>query len=264
MLKEKHLEKGIRNAIDLAPMLLDEQEISITEFASMVYDLCETGVTGEESVEESSYHVSGNAEESEEELVNPVAQKDLMTQLKEVYGEDDILQRIIAAKVFGQRKIPHDLVKDGVRIELGDCEIYDDMLYVGKRVYVPDNAELKTRIIKDIHEPLPGGHAGRSSTYDRVSSHYYWPRMTDTIARYVKSCHACKRSKAYREGKHGLLKPLPIPDRYWQDISVDFITPLPICSRFGRRFEHIMVVVDRLSKKKKFIPLELLKVEAVV
>ena len=88
--------------------------------------------------------------------------------------------------------------------------------------------------------------------------------MTDTVQRYIRNCHACKRTKAYREGKAGLLKPLPITDRYWKDITVDFITPLPKCRRYGRVYEHIMVMVDRLSKKRKFIGLDSLKVEAVV
>ncbi len=249
MLKPKHLDKGIRNAIDLAPMLLDEKETTVPELASMIYDLCETGIDSEESLEESTV---------------PVTNSDLMAQVREAYGGDEIIQRVMAAKAAGQPRIPQDLLKEGIRIELGDCTIHDNMLYVGTRLYVPDNPELKTKIIRYVHESPPGGHAGRSSTYDRLSSHYYWPRMTDSVARYVKSCHECKRSKPYKQGKHGLLKPLPIPDRYWQDISVDFITPLPICKRFGREFEHIMVVVDRLSKKKKFIPLDSLEVEAVV
>ena len=249
ILKHNHLDEGVRNAIGLATMLLDEREISAPQLASMIYDLCETGIGDEESLEEST---------------GPVTNSDLLTQVRDAYIDDEILQRIMTAKAAGHQRIPHDLIKSGVRLELGDCEVHDNMLYVGPRLYVPDNAELKTRIIKLIHDSPPGGHAGRASTYDRVSAHYYWPRMTDSIARYVKSCHACKRSKAYKEGKQGLLKPLPIPDRYWQDISVDFITPLPICARYGRNYQHIMVVVDRLSKKKKFIPLDSLEVEAVV
>lgn len=264
MLKRENLDEGIMQAVNLAPMLLDEKEISVLELASMIYDFCETGINGEESLEELSPDASGSAEESLEESAAPVTSSELVDQVKDKYQSDDIVLRIMAAKTANQARIPHDLTKKGVRIELGDCQIHDQMLYVGSRLYVPDDPELKTKIIKHIHESPPGGHAGRSSTYDRVSSHYYWPKMTDTIARYVKSCHACKRSKAYREGKQGLLKPLPIPERYWQDISVDFITPLSVCSRFGRRFEHIMVVVDRLSKKKKFIPLDSLEVDAVV
>ena len=75
------------------------------------------------------------------------------------------------------------------------------MLYVGPRLYIPDDPELKTKIIKFIYESLPGGYTGRSLTYNRVSFYYYWLRMTDTVARYIKSCHAYKRSKSYKEGK---------------------------------------------------------------
>ena len=60
------------------------------------------------------------------------------------------------------------------------------------------------------------------------------------------------------------MKPLPVPDYYWQEITVDFITTLPICLRYNRRYYSIIVVVDRLSKKRKFIPLDLLDIEAVV
>ena len=142
--------------------------------------------------------------------------------------------------------------------------MHGNLLYINERLYVPDVPELRTRIIKDFHDTLPNGHAGRASTYSRLSTHYYWPQMTASVTRYVKSCHICKRSKTYREGKQGLLKPLPIPELYWHDISIDFITPLPICLRYGRPYQHIMVVVDRLTKKKKFVPLDSIEVEAVV
>lgn len=263
MLKQKHLSKGMTEAVQLASMLLDEREASISEIVSMIYDLSETGVGDEESAEESSSTTSGHVEEPSEESTVSVTE-DIISQVQKAYGEDNTIQRLLNAKISGQQRIPPDLVKEGIKIELGDCEVHDNMLYIGPRLYVPDDSRLRTQIIKDIHESPPGGHAGRSSTYDRVSTHYYWPRMTDSVARYVKSCHACKRSKSYKEGKQGLLKPLPIPDRYWQDISIDFITPLPKCSRYGRVYQHIMVVVDRLSKKKKFIPLDSLEVEAVV
>jgi hypothetical protein len=58
--------------------------------------------------------------------------------------------------------------------------------------------------------------------------------------------------------------PLPIPKRFFTDISVNFITPLPKCTRFGCTYEHIMVTVDQLCKKQKFIPLENLETVTVV
>lgn len=88
--------------------------------------------------------------------------------------------------------------------------------------------------------------------------------MTNLVSRYVNACENCKRAKLFRKAKPSLLHPLPIPERYWQDVSVDFVGPLPKCKFNSLEYHYVMVVVDRLSKKRKFIPLPDLKVEIVV
>ncbi len=140
---------------------------------------------------------------------------------------------------------------------MSDCEVLNVLLYVRNRLFVPtgEGDTLRTLVIKGIHESPPGGHTGRTSTYDRVSRHYYWPRMTDFIAKFVKSCHACRRSKNYRDGKQGLLKPLPIPETYWTDIPVDFIIPLSVGKRYGQsdsNTHYDTFSSYRLYRKRKF------------
>ena len=47
-----------------------------------------------------------------------------------------------------------------------------------------------------------------------------------------------------------MLQPLPIPERPWESVSMDFITGLPI----SEGYMNIMVVVDRLTKYGVFVP----------
>jgi len=58
------------------------------------------------------------------------------------------------------------------------------------------------------------------------------------------------RAKPQRHKPYGLLKQLPVPDRPWNSISMDFIEPLPTSSGC----DAILVIVDRLTKQGIFIP----------
>ena len=47
-----------------------------------------------------------------------------------------------------------------------------------------------------------------------------------------------------------MLRPLPIPTKCWESVSMDFMTHLPE----SKGFDSIMVVVDRVSKMAYFVP----------
>ena len=70
------------------------------------------------------------------------------------------------------------------------------------------------------------------------------------MSRYIRNCHLYRRAKARHHGQHGLLSPLPVPQRRWRYLSMDFIVGLP--ERDG--FNAMLVVVDRLSKIAYAIP----------
>lgn len=203
--------------------------------------------------------------ESDEDPSPMVSDQDLISRIDEAYLKDPVLQELIKATRERQRRILHQLLKEGLRLEMADLQVTaEGRLYVRNRLYIPDADGVRAAVIEQAHDTLCGGHSGKYGTYEKTNRWYYWPRMTTDVARYVRACLMCKRTKAYRDGKHGLLHPLPIPDRYWQSISMDFITELPKCKYRGRTFTNIMVTVDRLTKNKKFIPLENLRVETMV
>ena len=74
--------------------------------------------------------------------------------------------------------------------------------------------------------------------------------MGENVQAYVKSCLVCQMDKTERKKAAGLLQPLPIPEKPWENISMDFITGFPKV----RDFKSVFVVVDRFSKYAVFIP----------
>ena len=75
-----------------------------------------------------------------------------------------------------------------------------------------DDSELKIKIIKYIYKSKSSEYAERLFTYNRISLIYYWPEITNSISRYIKSYYIYKKIKTYREGKQDLLKLLLILD----------------------------------------------------
>ena len=96
------------------------------------------------------------------------------------------------------------------------------------------------------------GHAGRESTRELLAREYTWSGMIQDVRRFVRNYNTCGKSKIWREQKHGLLKPLSIPEHIWSELSVDFITRLAP----SKDCTSIMVVTDRLSKSIIVVPMK--------
>lgn len=135
-------------------------------------------------------------------------------------------------------------------INLRHCSQRHHTLFYKGRLWVPATPELHLELIKESHDPPACGHPGRDRTLEIVKRQFYWPGMKDEIARYIRNCHACQRSKAPRDQYNGLLQPLPIPEQRWQDISMDFVTGLPSSDNFNA----ICTLVDRLTKERHYAP----------
>jgi len=90
--------------------------------------------------------------------------------------------------------------------------------------------------------------------YRHLIRNYYWPGMKQDSKQYADNCTICRRAKARNTQKQGLLRPLPIPQHRWADISIDYIEDLPPCRRHGSTYRHALVVVDRLTKGRIIEP----------
>ncbi|KAI3451450.1 hypothetical protein Pfo_008115 [Paulownia fortunei] len=119
----------------------------------------------------------------------------------------------------------------------------------GNRLYVPKGGDLRKSLIAECHDTPWAGHPGDERTCALVQRAYYWPQMRDDIETYVRTCLVCQQDKADRQKKAGLLEPLPVPQRPWESVSMDYISGLPKVGDLGT----IIVVIDRFSKYATFI-----------
>ena len=129
-------------------------------------------------------------------------------------------------------------------------QVVDGRLVCGTRVYVPNDLSLQTRILQECLDSPLSGHLGKDKTIEQVKRRFYWPGMDAVIQRYVTSCDECQRNKPSQQSPMGLLQPLPIPTRPWQQVSMDLITALPR-SRIGN--DAIVVFVDKLTKMCHYV-----------
>ena len=76
--------------------------------------------------------------------------------------------------------------------------------------------------------------------------------MKREIAQFVARCMTCQKVKFDHQKMGGELQSLEVPTGKWDSISMDFVVGLPLTSN-GRN--QIWVVVDRLTKTARFIPI---------
>ena len=75
--------------------------------------------------------------------------------------------------------------------------------------------------------------------------------MKANLKTHIRECGVCQQMKHETYHLASLLQPLPIPDKPWSVVSMDFVDGLPK----SQRMDVIMVVVNRLTKYMHFIGL---------
>lgn len=170
------------------------------------------------------------------------------------------LHAVSAAKVTGIEHIQHEVNKDK-RLQQIIQQLQNDstahqcfsfrnetLIYQG-RVILPTTSRFIPQFLHEFHSSLCGGHSRYIRTYKRITSVFYWEGKKIDIKRYVRECEICQRMKYEATTPMGLLQPLPIPSKIWEDVSMGFIMGLPKVSSV----DTILLVVDRLPKHAHFL-----------
>lgn len=107
---------------------------------------------------------------------------------------------------------------------------------------------LRERITRRFHDLA---HVGIRATRKQVLTNYYWPSANSEIARFVKACQQCQRSKIVRHTR-APVQLIRVPDDRFSHIHVDIVDNLPISSN-GHRY--LFTMIDRTTRYVEAVPL---------
>ncbi|GBG63235.1 hypothetical protein CBR_g37321 [Chara braunii] len=186
-------------------------------------------------------------------LITEFGLEDNVTQsMVEAYREDPFISEIIR-KLEAKEKVTS-----------AEFELVNDLLFLdkagNKRLYVPNSESLRSLFVGECHDAT--GHFGFKKTAANLLQRFWWPTMIRDAKLYVETCQVCQRDKPRTQAPLGLLKPLPIPERPGESLSMDFMDTL-VTNKSEMR--HIFVIVDRFSKNARLVPMpETAKTEYVI
>ncbi|XP_040379158.1 uncharacterized protein LOC121054199 [Oryza brachyantha] len=170
----------------------------------------------------------------EKEFCNPT----WLSEVVQGYSDDLQASKLLSALAVNSSAVPNFSLQNGL------------LKYKG-RIWLGNNSKLQTKVVVVLHDSPTGGHSGFPVTYRRIKGLFAWPAMKHQIKAQLSECSICQQAKPDRAKYPGLLQPIPVPAGAWQTISLDFIEGLPV----SKRFNCILVVVDKFSKYAHFIPL---------
>ena len=124
------------------------------------------------------------------------------------------------------------------------------LYYKADKVCVPTHDQgLLSKIIYEFHDA--SGHPDRNRTTANIMKTFWWKgKVHNTVKAYIKKCKTCQRVKPSTQTRQAPLKPMPTPTRPWENMSMDFITHLPLVDGY----DSIVTFVDMFTKQAHFVP----------
>ena len=121
-----------------------------------------------------------------------------------------------------------------------------------EKIHLSPTSSTLPDVLVDAHSSPAGGHFSYLKTLSRISANFFLPWHVHLYKQFIQNCDVCQQSKNKTICPARLLQPLPIPQRIWTEIYMDFMEGLPT----SQGHNVILVVVDRLSNYVHFMPLK--------
>lgn len=119
---------------------------------------------------------------------------------------------------------------------------------------VPIDVELKRELMREAHETLYSIHPGSTKMYKDLKEQFWWNGMKKDVVKFVSRCLTYQLVKDEHQRPSGLLQSLDVPKWKWEHIAMDFVCGL---SKTSKGYNSIWVIVDRLTKSVRFLPMKM-------
>jgi hypothetical protein len=128
-------------------------------------------------------------------------------------------------------------------------EMIENTLFFKKKLWVFEFDQLKLNIIRKIHDQFASKHSDIRRTCKYFYKWYYWSQAKQSMKKYIRNCHICKRFKTTRDKYSELLNSLSISNRSWMNIIMNFVIELSK----SKDFNAILMIINRLTKMHHYI-----------
>lgn len=172
-----------------------------------------------------------------------VPNESIVAPIMEITHDDELLSSIIDGYTSDS------WCRKALDTKMDGLELRNRLLYYKGRLVIPRTNNLPHTLASLAHNAL--GHFGFDKTYAAMRETFYWPGMRTFLEHsYIPSCDLCQRMKAPTTRPVGPLHPLPIPDRRFSSVAIDFVGPFPE----ENGCDHILTMTDRLGADIRLVP----------
>lgn len=120
---------------------------------------------------------------------------------------------------------------------------------------------LRQDIVRIAHDGA-GGHLGVNKTYQKILSHFYWPKLKRGVSSYIRTCPVCQATGKPGTGiKPAPLKPIPVIEEPFSKVIIDCVGPLP---KSKRGHQYLLTIMDVSTRYPEAIPLRSINTRNVV
>ncbi|KAK3098851.1 hypothetical protein FSP39_023736 [Pinctada imbricata] len=136
----------------------------------------------------------------------------------------------------------------------------NDVWRVVHQIVVP--VAYRGDIMSLAHDTPMADHLGVNKTYNRILSHFYWPKLRKDVSEFCKSCHSCQMvGKPNQVIPPAPLQPIPAFEEPFSRVLVDCVGPLPR-TRSGN--QYLLTIMCTSTRFPEAMPLRNIKAKTIV